>query len=89
MFERTSHSDAMRAGVPVTHGPVTVLPIERVVLRANSGNARIWFSAAKEPCALIVRDGGGIRLIATHAVAVSLDELRRRVPGLDALLAAM
>jgi uncharacterized spore protein YtfJ len=45
-----------------------------------------WFSVAKQPYALIVRDDTGIRTIDID-VAVSLGELRERIPELDALLA--
>lgn len=89
MLERTRHTETVRAGTPVTHGAVLLLPIERVVLHSGWGNTRVWFSAIKEPYALIVRDAGGLWAIDTDAVAVSLDGLRERVPGLDTVLAAM
>lgn len=86
MLERASHTEAFRVGPPVTFGAVTLLPIERIVLHSDRGSARIWFSAAKEPYALIVRDAGGIRAVDMGAVAVSLEALRERVEGLDAVL---
>ena len=89
MLERTHHAETVCAGTPVSHGPVMLLPIERVVLNAGCGNTRLWFSANKELYALIVHDAGGLRALDTDAAAVSLDELRERVPGLDAVLAAM
>ncbi|WPC67073.1 hypothetical protein SBP18_00770 [Rhodoferax ferrireducens] len=89
MLERTRHTETVRAGTPVTHGAVMLLPIERVVLHSGRGNTRVWFSAIKEPYALIVRDAGGLWAIDTDAAAVSLEALRQRVPGLDTVLAAM
>lgn len=89
MLERTHHTETVRAGTPVTHGAVMLLPIERVVLHSGRGNTRLWFSAIKEPYALIVRDAGGLWAIDTDAAAVSLEALRESVPGLDNVLAAM
>ena len=89
MLECTRRSETVRAGTPVTHGAVMLLPIERVVLHSGRGNTRVWFSAIKEPYALIVRDAGGLWAIDTDAAAVSLEALRESVPGLDTVLAAM
>jgi len=89
MLERTHHTETVRAGTPVTRGAVMLLPIERVVLHSGWGNTRVWFSAIKEPYALIVRDAGGLWAIDTDAAAVSLEALRQTVPGLDTVLAAM
>jgi len=89
MLERTSHTETVRAGKPVTHGAVMLLPIERVVLNSGWGNTRVWFSAIKEPYALIVRDAGGLWAIDADAAAIPLEALRQRVPGLDTVLAAM
>lgn len=87
MLERTRHTESVRAGMPVTHGTVTLLPIERVVLNAGWDTSRLWFSASKEPYALIVCEAGGIWAVDSYAVAVPLEELRERVPGLDRVLA--
>jgi len=89
MLERTRPTETVRAGTPVTRGTVMLLPIERVVLHSGRGNTRVWFSATKEPYALIVRDAGGLWAIDTDAAAVSLEALRQRVPGLDTVLTAM
>lgn len=42
MLERTSHTETVRAGTPVTQGAVILLTIERVVLRSGRGNTRVW-----------------------------------------------
>lgn len=91
MHERASHREALRAGVPVTLGRVTLLPIERVVLQACHGKAGLWLSGAMQPHALIVRDAGGMRAfgVAAAVATVSIEGLCASVPGLDALLAGM
>jgi hypothetical protein len=38
---------------------------------------------------VIVRDAGGIRTIGADDVAISLDELREKVPELETVLAVM
>ena len=88
MPERATHTDVLRAGRPLRVGPVTLLPIERVVVRAGTGASSAWFSAGKEPYAVVLRDEGGVRAVAVGPVEVSLDELRATVPGLDDALAA-
>jgi hypothetical protein len=87
--ERASHTETVRAGVPLRVGPVTLLPIERVVVHADKGALGAWFTAAKEPYALVVRDAGGVRALDVCATAVSLEALRERLPGLDAVLASL
>lgn len=87
MPERTSHTETVRAGRLVRIGSVRLLPIERVVVHSVRGSRRAWISAAKEPAAVVVRDAGGTWAVGADAAAISLDELRERVPGLDALLA--
>jgi hypothetical protein len=89
MLERSTHTEVVRPGTPVARGTVILLPIERVVLHTVRGNTRVWFSAVKEPYALVVRDAGGIWAINTDAVAVSLERLCQRVPGLDTVLEDM
>ncbi len=89
MPERSVHTETLRVGAAVAVGSVTLLPIERVVLHSYRGNTRVWFSVAKEPYALVVRDAGDLRAVDTDAMALSLAELREKIPGLDALLASM
>ena len=89
MPECTSHTETVRAGTPLQVGAVTLLPIERVVVHSGMGALGAWFTAAKEPYALVVRDAGGIRALDIGAMGVSLEALRERIPGLDAVLASM
>jgi hypothetical protein len=89
MSERRSQTETVRAGTPLRVGPVTLLPIERVVVHSVMGALGAWFTAAKEPYALVVRDAGGVRALDIGATVVSLEALREEVPGLDAVLASM
>jgi len=86
MSEKSTFTETLRAGIPVHVGGVTLVPIEHVVLRSEMGIVGAWFSVAKQPYALIVRDATGIRTVDIDA-AISLGELRERIPELDALLA--
>jgi hypothetical protein len=87
MPEAAAFVDLLRAGRVVTVGPVTVLPVERLVLYMDRGSAGVWFTAAKEPYALVLRDAGGIRAVNTCSAPIPLDVLRAQVPDLDAALA--
>lgn len=89
MPEGGTRSETLRAGKPFAIGGVTLLPIERVVIRVNRGHGRVWFAAIKEPYALALRDAGGIRAVDVDANAVPLEHLREKVPGFEAVLAAM
>ncbi len=87
MPERTGRIGRLRAAMPLRVGSSTLLPIERVVVHSDRGARGAWVYATVEPYALIVRDAGGIRVIDIGAIGVSLEDLRERIPGLDALLA--
>jgi len=89
MPERHTRTETWRAGSPLKVGSMALLPIERVVVNVNHGRDRAWFMFAKEPFALVVRDSSGMRALTTTASAVSLDELRERIPDLETLLAAI
>jgi len=87
MPERGGRTETLHAGRPLVVGAVTLLPIERVVVRSVPGGTHLWFSATKEPYALVVRDADGVRAVGIGAAAVPLEELRERIPGLEAMLA--
>lgn len=89
MPETGSRDVTFRAGAPLAVGPAILLPIERVVLSAELSAGLAWVTALKEPVALIVRDAGGIRALDIGAGPLSLDTLREKLPGLDAVLAAL
>ena len=87
MLERETKSETLQACAPVAVGSLVLVPIERVVKHLDVGEAGFWFSFEKEPYALVVRDAGGTRAVNVAAIAVSMEELRERMPDLDALLA--
>ena len=77
--------ETVTAGTPLRIGRVILLPIERLVVRSGSFTTHAWLSVSKEPYALVVRDSDEIRAVAIGAT-VSLEELRKKIPGLDDLL---
>lgn len=89
MPEMSRFDEALRAGAPLAVGPITLLPIERVVLSAGRSAGLAWITALKEPHALIVRDARGLHAFDAGAAPVSLDALREKIPELDAALVAL
>lgn len=88
MPDSRRHSETLQAGAPVTVGALFLVPIERVVTHVDIGEMGLWFSFEKEPYALVVRDANGTRAVNVEAVAVSIEELRAKIPGFDDLLAS-
>jgi hypothetical protein len=88
MTERSTGSERLRAATPIRVGAATLLVIERVVVRARRGGASAFASAAVEPYALVVREGGATRVIGVGAEEVGMERLRAQVPGIDRLLDA-
>ena len=78
-----------RAGTPVRLGDVSLLPIERTVTCVRTASRGGWLSAVREPCALVVRDARGMHAFDANGSACPLQDLRERVPGIDALLASL
>ena len=89
MREASRQAETFCAGAPVRIGVVTLLPIERVVLHANCVGECLWFAAAKEPYALILRDANGLRAVAAEAESVSIETLCAEIPDLGAALATI
>lgn len=89
MPERELPAETLRAGRPFTVGSATLLLVERVAIRSYSRPASVWFSAVKEPYALVVRDTEGVHAVEISGPRISLDDLRSRIPALDALLASI
>ena len=88
MPERERRSESLRAAAPLRVGAVTLIPIERVVVRSARRWPGVWASAALEPYALVVRDAGGVRAVGLDAEAVPLERLRELIPELEDLLAS-
>lgn len=89
MPEKSRYDEVFRAGAPVAVGPVSLLPIVRIVLSAERNAGLAWITALKEPHAVIVRDAHGLHAFDSLAAPVSLDALREKVPELDAALAGL
>ncbi len=88
MPDRAAQQDTVRAARALRVGAVTLLAIERIVVRGGRGaSGPAWLFAAVEPYALIVRDAGGVRVVAFGDAGVSLEGLREAIPRLDAILA--
>ena len=86
MAEPRRRLETLRAGAPLRVGSATLLLIERSEVLAELGARGAWLSAVKEPYALVLRDGEGVRAFPAGAAAVTLEELRERIPELEALL---
>lgn len=89
MPENASSIEKLSAGTAIDMGNVALLPIERTVLCSHKIGKHTWFTAAKHPCALVVRDANGIRITDIGAESLTLDQLRDAIPDLDNLLARM
>jgi len=87
--EKNTTTEALRAAAPIHVGNVTLLPIERVVIRSDTFAARAWFAICKQPHALVIRDAAGIRVIDIDDKPVDIEQLRKTIPNLDGLLASM
>ena len=89
MPDHSVEIDVLRAASPYRCGAVSLCLIERIVMLAEGGRAQVWCCASKEPYALMVRDAGGVHVIAVAPGAGSLDELCARVAGFDEVLALL
>jgi hypothetical protein len=76
-----------RAGAAVTVGDVTIVPIDQVSVRSHRMRSLIWLFAAKEPVAVVVRGPQGTQALDLEGQRLPLDELARKVPGLERVLA--
>ncbi len=85
MPERPADKETLRAGEPLRIGNLTLLPIERVATHTGGGASHVWFSASKEPVALVVRDAKGVRSIGIETV-LSIEQLQAQIPGLNHLI---
>ena len=87
MPERERYTDGLRPGTLLRVGSVTLLPIERVRVHAGTCGSAAWFTAAKEPYAMIVSDEHGVRALRLGAAEVSLESLRETIPELVSMIA--
>ena len=78
-----------RAGAAVRLGTASLLPVERTVTCVRDVPHGAWIATVHEPCALVVRDALGLRVLDAGGGAHSLQDLRERVPGIEPLLASL
>jgi hypothetical protein len=78
--------EALRAVNPLRVGDVTLVPIERVWIRSDRGDAGYWISAFKEAFAIVVCDANGVRALDPDSSEIPLDALIRKTPNLGAIL---
>lgn len=81
--------DELRAGTPVGTGNITLVPIEHYSIQSDRGDKGCWFSAHKEPVAIIICDGIGVRAVNVHANEISVDSLIDKIEGLDEVLSSL
>ena len=89
MPDRDTRTEKLQVGTRFVVGSATLLPIERIVIHTMRGKTHGWVSIVKEPYALAMRDAGGIRVVSTDAIAVSLEQLRANLPEIDAVLGSI
>jgi hypothetical protein len=78
--------DRWRAARVLRLGDVLLLPVERMQVRRGMPGGPVWMSASLVPAAVVVREGGAVRALDAEGRPMSIEEIRRRVPDLDALL---
>ena len=88
MVEPLRRTETLRAAGLRAVGPVTLAVVERVVRCEWRGGAQAWVMLTREPHALVVHDGSGLRALAMDASALSLPQLCEWVPGLAAMFPA-
>jgi hypothetical protein len=89
MPERHARIETWRVGTPLTVGAVTLLPIEHIVQHSERSRRHCWLTATKVPYAIVLCDQDGVRAIGADARPIALEQLRQRVPELDAALASV
>lgn len=77
----------LRTGTPVTVDGITLIPIERVRIRAEKQPNTYWFSITKEAVALVICDLEGPRAVDIDAHQRSVDQFITDIPGLASMLA--
>lgn len=89
MADRATRQDASYASESLEVGAKTLLLINRLVRHSHCGSNDAWCTFAKEPYALVFRDTAGVHAVSTGGNAVSLEELRTRMPSIVAALEAL
>lgn len=86
MADSDTNAATLEVGRPLTVGAVTLLPIERTVVRAGGQDAHTWLFASKDLYAIVLSDAAGTRAVDADAAEIPLEQLLEKVPQLDAAL---
>ena len=81
--------DKLLVGKPFISSQSCVVAIERLYIHSEKGTSGYWITAQKELHAIIICDTNGIRAIDLDSNEVSLEELIKNIPKLDATLASL
>jgi uncharacterized spore protein YtfJ len=76
----------LRMGKPIYLNGTNIIPVEKVYVRNYALKKGYWLYGSKEPVCIVVCDTHGVRALDIQAQGLSLTELIREVPGLDAVL---
>jgi uncharacterized spore protein YtfJ len=76
----------LQMGKPICLNGTNIIPIEKVYLRNFTLGKGFWLYGSKEPVSVVVCDAHGVRTLDIQAHGLSLTELVREVPGLEAVL---
>ncbi len=77
----------LHMGKPIYLNGTNIIPIEKVYLGNYTFRKGYWLYGSKEPVSIVVCDTHGVRALDIQAHGLSLTELIRKVPGLEAVLA--
>ena len=81
--------DKLQAGIPLTTGKFTLIPVEHLFLKTKIESTYDWLVAFKEPYAIIVCDSNGVRALSLKDKPLSLEDLFQTVPDLGALVESL
>ncbi len=76
----------LRMGKPIYLNGTNIIPVENVYLRNYALRKGFWLDGSREPVSIVVCDAHGVRALNIQAHELSLTELIRDVPGLEAVL---
>jgi hypothetical protein len=73
----------LRAAAPLHVAGCTLIPVERVWRHEHA----TWITGGREPVAVVIRDGEGVRAMDVTGEGVALEALLEKVEGLGEALA--
>jgi hypothetical protein len=79
--------NTLRAAAPLHVAGRTVIPVERVWRHEHVHETSAWAALGREPVAVVIRDGEGVRAVDVTGEGVALEALLETVEGLGEVLA--